>query len=189
MSTARYLIGDVFDRMAQLENGSVDLVLTSPPFLALRSYLPADHPDKAKEIGSEPTPADFLDTLLVLTAVWGRVLAPHGSICVELGDTYSGSGGGGGDYLPGGMREGQQQFAGSSATMRESNAAHWRQKNRGGKNGRASMVDKAEGGHHMGGNGWPPAKSMCLIPHLYTASLAYGRNLLTGQPSPAGQWR
>src|SRR5690606_34010035 len=37
--------------------------------------------------------------------------------------------------------------------------------------------------------GWPLAKSMCLIPHLYTASLAYGRNLLAGEPSPAGQWR
>jgi len=28
-----------------------------------------------------------------------------------------------------------------------------------------------------------------LVPQLYAASLAYGRNLLTGQPSPAGQWR
>jgi DNA modification methylase len=91
--TARLLIGDVFERMAELPDASVDLVLTSPPFLALRSYLPADHPDKAKEIGSEPSPAVFLDTLLRLTAEWRRLLAPHGSICVELGDTYSGAGG------------------------------------------------------------------------------------------------
>jgi DNA modification methylase len=91
MSVAEYLIGDVFDVLASMPDASVDLVLTSPPFLALRSYLPADHPDKHKEIGSEPTPAEFLDTLLALTAEWGRVLAPHGSICVELGDTYSGS--------------------------------------------------------------------------------------------------
>ena len=73
MTSARYIIGDVFDVMATLEDGSVDLVLTSPPFLALRSYLPADHPDKAKEIGSEPTPAEFLDTLLALTAEWERL--------------------------------------------------------------------------------------------------------------------
>jgi DNA modification methylase len=91
--TARLLIGDVFARLAEIPDASVDLVVTSPPFLALRSYLPADHPDKALEIGSEATPADFLDTLLALTAEWGRVLAPHGSICVELGDTYSGPGG------------------------------------------------------------------------------------------------
>lgn len=50
--TARYLIGDVFQQLATIPDNSVDLVLTSPPFLALRSYLPADHPDKGKEIGS-----------------------------------------------------------------------------------------------------------------------------------------
>jgi site-specific DNA-methyltransferase (cytosine-N4-specific) len=153
--TVRYLIGDVRDVLAGIPDNSVDLLVTSPPFLALRSYLPADHPDKHREIGSEPDPATFLDTLLALTADWSRVLAPHGSICVELGDTYSGSGGAGGDYNPDGLREGQGKFDGSA---------------------------RREGG-------WPLSKSMCIIPHLYTASLAYGRNLLTGQPSPAGQWR
>lgn len=64
MSSATLHIGDVRDVMGTMADGSVDLILTSPPFLALRSYLPADHPDKAKEIGSEPTPAAFLDTLL-----------------------------------------------------------------------------------------------------------------------------
>ena len=170
MSNARYIIGDVFDVMATLPDQSVDLVLTSPPFLALRSYLPADHPDKAKEIGSEPTPAEFLDTLLALTAEWGRLIAPHGSIAVELGDTYAGSGGGGGDYLPGGLREDQPGFGGSADRQREGNAAHWRQKN--------AQRDA-----------WPLDKSICGIPWLYAMSLAYGRNLLTGQPSPAGQWR
>lgn len=63
------------------------------PYLALRSYLPADHPDKSKEIGSEPDPATFIDVMLALTAEWRRILAPHGSIVIELGDTYSGSGG------------------------------------------------------------------------------------------------
>src|SRR5690606_35344955 len=105
--------------MATLPDQSVDLVLTSPPFLALRSYLPPDHPDKAKEIGSEATPAEFLDTLLALTAEWGRLLTPHGSICVELGDTYAGSGGAGGDYGPDGMRGGQQKFKGSALADRK----------------------------------------------------------------------
>lgn len=165
-----YRIGDVFERLAEIPDGSIDLLVTSPPFLALRSYLPADHPDKHKEIGSEPTPAEFLDTLLALTAEWGRALAPHGSICVELGDTYSGSGGAGGDYTDTGLRAGQEKFAGSAMQHRR------------------TAVRSRECGKD-GGNGWPLAKSMCLIPHLYTASLAYGRNLLTGEPSPAGQWR
>jgi hypothetical protein len=157
--TARYIIGDTREVTASLPDNSVDLILTSPPFLALRSYLPDDHPHKAQEIGSEATPADFLDVLLDLTEEWARVLAPHGSLCVELGDTYSGSGGAGGDYLPGGLREDQPGFGGSSARAREGNAAHWRQKN--------AQRDA-----------WPLDKSLCGIPHLYHLSLAYGRNLL-----------
>ena len=65
--TARLLIGDVHEVLATLPDNSVDLVMTSPPFLALRSYLPADHPDKAKEIGSEPDPGAFIDALLDVT--------------------------------------------------------------------------------------------------------------------------
>jgi hypothetical protein len=168
VSMAQFLIGDVFARLAEIPDGSVDLVLTSPPFLALRSYLPDGHPDKAKEIGSEPTPAEFLDTLLALTAEWGRVLAPHGSIAVELGDTYAGSGGAGGDYSEGGMRDGQQRFNGAAAKAR------------------AHAVKTQT---RSPGPVWPLDKSLCGIPTLYAWSLAYGRNLLSGEPSPAGMWR
>ena len=163
--SARFIVGDVFDGLASLPDHSVDCVMTSPPFLALRSYLPPDHPDKGKEIGSEPTPAAFLDTLLALTAELRRVVAPHGSIFVELGDTYSGSGGGGGDYADGGSRQGQNGFTGSAARNRHEQPRQW-----------------------SGGHGWPLPKSLCFIPELYGASLAYGRNLLTGVESPAGPW-
>ena len=81
----QYLVGDVFDKMAELEDDSVDLILTSPPFLALRSYLPADHPDKGQEIGSEATPAEHIDVLLRLTAEWPRLWAPPGSLGGEAG--------------------------------------------------------------------------------------------------------
>ena len=175
--TARYLVGDVFERMAELEDGSVDLVMTSPPFLALRSYLPDDHPDKAKEIGSEATPAEFIDTLLRLTAEWGRLLAPHGSICVELGDTYAGSGGAGGGY---GLRDGQPWFDGSVRAARSAEES------------RLGVDARNRGNTSRGtsaGGDWPLEKSLCGIPTLYAWSLAYGRNLLTGEPSPAGRWR
>ena len=182
MSEATYHVGDVFDVMVTLPDNSVDLVLTSPPFLALRSYLPADHPDKAKEIGSEPTPAEFLDTLLALTAEWDRVLAPHGSICVELGDTYAGSGGAGGDYSDGGLRDGQERFDG--AARRERNRPRDTRAGRAG-----TPTSETPRPEQPGGNGWPLPKSLTGIPTLYAWSLAYGRNLLTGEPSPAGQWR
>ena len=97
--TARYLVGDVRATLAALEPASVDLVLTSPPFLALRSYLPADHADKPLEIGSEPTPGAYIDSLLDVVEACARVLAPHGTICLELGDTYADTFKGGG---PGG---------------------------------------------------------------------------------------
>jgi hypothetical protein len=156
MTASTYHVGDVFDVLGTMADGCVDLVLTSPPFLALRSYLPDDHPDKGREIGQEPTPAEFLDTLLALTAEWGRVLAPHGSIAVELGDSYSGSGGSGGDLKGDGKRTqtAKDTYAGS---------------------------DKRDG--------WPLAKSLCIVPELYAACLAYGRNVLTGEESPAGMWR
>jgi len=174
---ARFLVGDVHERMAELEDGKYDLVITSPPFLALRSYLPDGHPLKHLEIGSEATPAAFLDVMLALTAEWGRLLAPHGSIAIEIGDTYSGSGGAGGDYSEGGLRDGQARF---------------KQRNDGGQYG-----NHPQGGtkHNLdvrpitGGNGWPLPKSLAMIPELYAASLAYGRNLLTGEDSPAGRWR
>ena len=162
--TATYLTGDVFEVMATLPDASVDLVLTSPPFLALRSYLPADHPDKAKEIGSEPTPAEFLDTLLALTAEWGRLLAPHGSICVELGDTYAGN-------------KGNAADDGVTIDYYRPNAYG------------SSTITRTRSAHDKTGDGWPLDKSLCGIPHLYHLSLAYGRNLLTGEPSPAGMWR
>jgi site-specific DNA-methyltransferase (adenine-specific) len=152
----KYLIGDTREQIATIPDGSISLVATSPPFIALRSYLPADHPMKHAEIGSEPDPATFLDTLLALTAEWGRVLAPWGSIAIELGDTYAGGGG---------LVESREH-----RTEREGTGA----------DGGARFVVKT-------GN-WPRPKCLALVPQLYAASLAYGRNLLTGEPSPAGQW-
>ena len=165
---ARYIVGDVLEQLRKLDDNSVDLVFSSPPFLALRSYLPADHPDKAKEIGSEPTPGDFIDALLDVVEECARVLAPHGSLCFELGDTYSGSGGAGGDYLPGGWREDEPGFGGSAAHQREGNAAHWRAKN-------------------AQRSAWPLDKSLTLIPELFRFSLVYGFNPLTGRSTDP--WR
>ena len=38
------------------------------------------------------------------------------------------------------------------------------------------------------GPNWPRPKCLALIPQAYAMSLAYGRNIITGAPSPAGQW-
>jgi site-specific DNA-methyltransferase (adenine-specific) len=135
VAIAKYLLGDVFERMAGLPDASFDLVMCSPPFYGLRDYLEADDPAKVHEMGSEASPAEWMDVMMRLSAEWRRLLAPHGSIAVELGDKYS---------------------------------------------------DSDSGGD---GPGWPLAKSLMFLPTLYGAGLAYGQNLLTGRPSPAGRWR
>ena len=163
--TALFLIGDVRKVLASLPDQSVDLVFSSPPFLALRSYLPADHPDKDFEIGSEGTPAEYLDTLLDVVEECGRVLAPHGSLAFELGDTYADAGSPNHAGTQRDPCEGRGQLDGSAR--------------RGGQRGGALS--------HPGpkcytvskqGPGWPLNKSLCGIPELFAFSLAYGRNLL-----------
>jgi DNA modification methylase len=71
---------------------TVDLLITSPPYFALRSYTDAgEHYDG--QMGSEATPREFVDNLIAATADWVKVLKPTGSIWVNLGDKFSGSGG------------------------------------------------------------------------------------------------
>lgn len=194
--TARYIVGDVLDVLRAMPAGSVDLVLSSPPFLALRSYLPADHPDKAKEIGAEPTPGAFIDTLLDVVGECRRVLAPHGSLCFEMGDTYAGSGGAGGDYNTNGLREGQPKFrAGYLRNDRPGRVPQDEPK--AAEPGRRRFLSPGvdpryaqRGEQSMGtgaGGDWPLDKSLCLIPELLRVALVYGFNPLTGRTTP--RWR
>lgn len=194
LSKATMYVGNVFDVLEQLPDNCVDLVLTSPPFLGLRSYLPEGHSDKRLEIGQDRTPADFIATLLDVVEACDRVLAPHGSIAFELGDTYSGSGGAGGDYSSGGLREGQQKFDGTAAKARRNgDGIEGPRPSRSGRRVHGTdplrshsddlFAQKSYGRWRsadgdMGKGGWPADKSLCGIPHLFYLSLAYGRNLL-----------
>lgn len=73
-----------------LPDESVDLIVTSPPYFALRAY-DGDHPAM---VGSEPTPREYLEALWAATAEMARVLKPSGSIFCDLGDKYGRPGGG-----------------------------------------------------------------------------------------------
>ena len=70
-----------------LADGSVDLVVTSPPYFGLRSYKDGGE-HYAGQIGDEATPTEFVDALLAATREMARVLKPSGSIWVNLGDKY-----------------------------------------------------------------------------------------------------
>src|SRR5690348_17860117 len=75
-----------------LADNSVDLVVTSPPYFALRSYQDGGE-HYAGQIGDEPTPDEFVSSLLEVTRECMRVLKPSGSLWVNLGDKYAGGGG------------------------------------------------------------------------------------------------
>jgi hypothetical protein len=49
-----------------LADDSVDLIVTSPPYFGLRSYTDGGE-HYAGQLGSEPTPAEFLDALIAAT--------------------------------------------------------------------------------------------------------------------------
>jgi DNA modification methylase len=84
--SAIVLRGDA--RSLPLPDGSVDLIVTSPPYFGLRSYTDGGkHYDG--QIGSERTPREYVANLLDCTREWMRVLKPEGSIFVNLGDKYS----------------------------------------------------------------------------------------------------
>lgn len=75
-------------RALPLPDASVDLIVTSPPYFGLRSYQDGGQ-HYAAQIGSEPTPAEYIAALIECTREWVRVLKPVGSIFVNLGDRYS----------------------------------------------------------------------------------------------------
>lgn len=75
-----------------LADDTVDLVVTSPPYFALRSYQDGGE-HYAGQIGDEPTPAEFVESLIEVTRECVRVLKPSGSLWVNLGDKYAGGGG------------------------------------------------------------------------------------------------
>jgi DNA modification methylase len=75
-------------RALPLEDESVDLIVTSPPYFALRSD-EGEHYDG--QLGSEDTPTEFIDNLIDCVGEWVRVLKPSGSMFINLGDKYAGS--------------------------------------------------------------------------------------------------
>lgn len=81
-------------RQLPLADGSVDLVVTSPPYFGLREYRDEGGTIVEGQIGLEPDPLDYLDALLEVTAECFRVLRPGGSMFVNLGDKRADRAGG-----------------------------------------------------------------------------------------------
>lgn len=91
--------GDIRQAAPTLPAQSVNCIVTSPPYWKLRDY---GHPD---QIGLEPTPEVYVQTLVSIFQELRRVLRDDGTLWLNLGDCYysnPGNGRGGGSTLLGG---------------------------------------------------------------------------------------
>jgi DNA modification methylase len=77
-------LGDALDTLRALPTGSVDCIVTSPPYWGLRDY------GVDGQLGLESTPTEYIAQLATILNEAGRVLALDGTLWLNLGDTYAG---------------------------------------------------------------------------------------------------
>lgn len=80
-------LGDCQEVLKTLPEGSINCCVTSPPYFGLRDY---GHSD---QIGLEKTPDAFVSKLVSVFSEVKRVLRDDGTLWLNLGDSYAGSGG------------------------------------------------------------------------------------------------
>lgn len=80
------LVGDVIEQLKTLPDQSVNCVVTSPPYWGLRDY------GNDGQIGLEATPQEFVNKMVEVFRQVHRVLRDDGTLWLNLGDSYSGSG-------------------------------------------------------------------------------------------------
>ncbi|MFH1737622.1 MAG: site-specific DNA-methyltransferase [bacterium] len=78
--------GDCLDIMPTLETESVQCVVTSPPYYGLRDY------GVEGQIGLESTPEAYVEKMVAVFGEVRRVLRNDGTVWLNLGDSYNGSG-------------------------------------------------------------------------------------------------
>src|ERR1700674_2760331 len=78
----RIIQGDALEVLRQLPDECVDMIVTSPPYWALRDY------GVAAQIGGEARFEDYIAVLVDVFDEARRVLNDQGSCWVNLGDTY-----------------------------------------------------------------------------------------------------
>lgn len=106
-STVTLIHANSLDALAEMPADSVDCIVTSPPYFALRNYgLPPTHwPETsyvpmaglppvnieamACALGCEPTPQAFIAHLVLIFEHARRVLVSDGTLWLNIGDSYS----------------------------------------------------------------------------------------------------
>lgn len=80
---ATLLLGDAAKAIDSMLSGSINCIVTSPPYYALRDY---GSPD---QYGLESTPEEFIQNLRGVFAEARRVLASDGTLWINIGDSYN----------------------------------------------------------------------------------------------------
>lgn len=170
------------------------MCVTSPPFYGLRAYLPAGHPDKAREIGQEPIPdclawargeppcgGCYVCALrAVFAGVW-RVLRDDGTLWLNLGDSYNTTPPGN-TKSNGGLSQGRKAYDGNGKGGRYIGATKdILEKNLLGIPWRTALALQADGWVLRNDNIWAKANPMpesvqdrCTRSHEYIFMLAKG---------------
>ncbi|MEX0596321.1 MAG: DNA methyltransferase, partial [Candidatus Paceibacterota bacterium] len=81
--------GDCMEVLKTFPDESIDCVVTSPPYWAVRDY------GKEEQIGLEEHPQEYINKIVAVMKECKRVLKPTGTIFLNLGDSFytkSGSG-------------------------------------------------------------------------------------------------
>lgn len=81
------LVGDVQQRIWDIDEGSIQCVVTSPPYFGLRDY------NVEGQFGLEETPQDYVDNLVFIFKGLWYVLRDDGTVWLNLGDSYARTGG------------------------------------------------------------------------------------------------
>ncbi len=76
-------VGDCLDVLRALPDGSVDCCVTSPPYWGLRDY------GTEGQMGLEASPAVYVAAMIAVFGEVRRVLADHGTLWLNLGDSYT----------------------------------------------------------------------------------------------------
>lgn len=82
----RIMMGDCRETLKALPDCSVNTCVTSPPYFGLRDY------GHDGQIGLEETPEEFVQQMVAVFREVRRVLRDDGTLWLNLGDSYAGSG-------------------------------------------------------------------------------------------------
>lgn len=106
MMNLQIYTGDCREVLPKLATESVQCCVTSPPYWGLRDYGHAD------QIGQEPTPEAYVETMRQVFSEVRRVLTPDGTCWIVIGDSYARNGGTGAcgpNAIVGNTKSGEQQ--------------------------------------------------------------------------------